>query len=66
MGGKGAYLNDLLILHTSEEDVLLVLVGMEGNDVRSLSVREGFDALPCSNPKATKVSTPTRLKDTKR
>jgi hypothetical protein len=40
-------LNDLLVLHTSQEDVLLVLVRVEFHTVRNLSVRKGLNTLTC-------------------
>ena len=43
---KGAHLNDLLIGHTRQEDMLFILVGMEPNNVRNFAIAEPFDALP--------------------
>jgi hypothetical protein len=40
-------LNDLLVLHTSQEDVLLVVVRVEFHTVRNFSVRKGLDTLTC-------------------
>lgn len=41
-----SHLYDLLIGHTCQEDVLLVLIRMEADDVWYLSVTESFQALP--------------------
>ena len=40
-----AYLYDLLIRHARQENVLLVVVGMEPNHVRNLSVAKAVEAL---------------------
>ena len=45
---SAAYLNDLLILHTSQEDVLLVFIRVELDTVGDLAVRERLYALTCS------------------
>ena len=34
------YLNDLLVLHTSHEDILLISVGMILDDIRDFTIRE--------------------------
>jgi len=43
-GGK-VYLYDLLIRHSRQENVLLVVVGMEPNNVRNLPVAKPVEAL---------------------
>jgi len=40
-----AYLNDLLVLHTSQEDVLLVFIRVEFDTMRNLAVGEGLYTL---------------------
>lgn len=40
-------LNDLFVLHTGQEDMLLVGIRVESDDVRSFAVGECFDALTC-------------------
>jgi Na+-transporting NADH:ubiquinone oxidoreductase subunit NqrB len=42
---KQTYLNNLFIRHTSEENILFILVWMESNDVRYLPVAEALEAL---------------------
>ena len=44
-GGNGAYLDNLFVRHTSEEDVLFVIVGVEADDVWRLAVTEPLEAL---------------------
>ena len=44
-GGDKAYLNDLLVGHASEKDVLLVIIGVEADDVGGLAVAESLETL---------------------
>lgn len=44
---REAHLNDFLVRHTSQEDVLLVFVRMETNDVWYLPISKALDALSC-------------------
>lgn len=44
-GGTGAYLDDLLVGHAGEEDVLLVVVGVKADDVGGLAVAEALETL---------------------
>ena len=39
------YLNKLLVRHTSEKDVLFVVVGMEADNVGSLTIAEALETL---------------------
>lgn len=39
------YLNDLFVRHTSEEDVLFILVRMEAHNVGRLAVTEPLETL---------------------
>ena len=43
--GTGTNLNDLLIGHSREEDMLLVFVGMESYHVRNLPIGKRLQAL---------------------
>lgn len=42
LGSTVAYLNDLLVRHTRQEDMLFVFVGVKSYDVRDLAVRKGL------------------------
>ena len=42
-----AHLNDFLVRHTSQEDILFVLVWMEFDTIWSLAVAKPLDALAC-------------------
>lgn len=46
-GSTVAYLDDLLVRHTRQEDVLFVFVRVESYDVRDLAVREGLKTCAC-------------------
>jgi len=37
------YLDDLLILHTSHEDILLISIGVVLDDIRDFTIREYLD-----------------------
>jgi hypothetical protein len=39
-------LDDFLVRHTSKENVLFVLIGMEPHDIRDLAVAESLQTLP--------------------
>lgn len=43
----GAHLYNLLVGHASQENMLLVLVGMEAHNVRNLAIAKAFQALTC-------------------
>lgn len=42
---KAAYLDDLLVGHSSQKDMLLILVGVEFDDIGCLAVAKPLDAL---------------------
>ena len=45
-GGQATHLDDLLVLHTGHEDVLLVRIRVVLDHVRYLAIRERLDAFP--------------------
>ena len=40
------HLDNFLVRHTSKENVLFVLIGMEPHDIRDLTVAESLQTLP--------------------